>query len=99
MSGQVFQSYRGGLCDDRIGIEVSAVKSFAPKRGWNAFVVTNPTYGERVGEVSNLKRAYRSFGESLRSHCGGYTVAVLSNYDNAANTVASKIEGLIRRSR
>jgi CubicO group peptidase (beta-lactamase class C family) len=28
----------------------------------------------------------------------GYTVAVLSNYDNAANTVASKIGELIRRS-
>ena len=45
--------------------------------GWNAYIVTNPPYGGRVGEVEKLTELYRSFGRQLREHCAGYHLAML----------------------
>ncbi len=62
---------------DRVAISVADAGDFAPRRGWNACVVTNPPWGERVGEKEQLPALYRRFGEALRRHAGGYTIAVL----------------------
>ena len=40
--------------------------------------MTNPPYGERIGEVRDLVPTYREFGDRLRSLCGGYEVAIFS---------------------
>ncbi len=61
-----------------VQLDVADVERFAPKRGWNAWVLTNPPYGERVGEGENLFELYRSFGERLRADCEGYHLALLS---------------------
>lgn len=64
--------------EDRIQLEVADAKQFAPRRGWNGFVVTNPPYGERVGDPAQLTTLYASFGRALREHCAGYRYAILS---------------------
>jgi 23S rRNA G2445 N2-methylase RlmL len=61
-----------------IELDVADARKFAPRPGWNAFVVTNPPYGERVGDARELEATYRQFGERLRTSCGGYRVALLS---------------------
>jgi len=63
---------------DRVRLEVRNVADFAPKRGWNAWIVTNPPYGERVGRERDLEGVYGRFGALLRERCAGYHVAILS---------------------
>lgn len=46
-----------------------------PARG---FVVTNPPYGVRVGEVDGLRNLYEAWGRSLRARFGGWRAAFLS---------------------
>ena len=64
--------------EGRVRLEVRDVALFAPKRGWNAWIVTNPPYGERVGRDRDLDGVYRRFGALLRERCGGYHAAILS---------------------
>jgi 23S rRNA G2445 N2-methylase RlmL len=69
---------RSAGLDDKIDLDVARVEDFAPKRGWNAWIVTNPPYGERVGDERELVALYREFGRKLREECSGYRAAVLS---------------------
>lgn len=64
--------------EDQVLLEVRDVAEFAPKRGWNAWIVTNPPYGERVGREHDLEGVYRRFGALLRERCAGFHVAILS---------------------
>lgn len=41
-------------------------------------VITNPPYGERLGEREVLPKFYRSLGETLRDHFTGWRAAVLA---------------------
>ncbi|RUL80014.1 bifunctional 23S rRNA (guanine(2069)-N(7))-methyltransferase RlmK/23S rRNA (guanine(2445)-N(2))-methyltransferase RlmL [Dyella choica] len=41
-------------------------------------VITNPPYGERLGERESLPRFYRNLGETLRDHFNGWRAAVLA---------------------
>ncbi|MCP3918771.1 MAG: RNA methyltransferase [bacterium] len=64
--------------DDRVELEVSNATEFAPLPGWNAWIVTNPPYGERIGEAAETEELYRAFGGQLREHCAGYRLALLA---------------------
>ena len=44
----------------------------------HGLVITNPPYGERLGERESLPRLYRSLGETLRDHFTGWRAAVLA---------------------
>ena len=65
-------------CSGRIELDVARAEDFAPRRGWNAWIVSNPPYGERVGAERDLEAVYRRFGETLRERCAGYHAALLS---------------------
>ena len=64
--------------EDRIEFEVADLPAFEPRRGWNAWIVTNPPYGERVGKGTDLASLYAKFGSILKDRCAGYHVSVLS---------------------
>lgn len=53
-------------------------REFAPRRGWNAWVVSNLPFGERVGEEADLGALLRDFGRALRERCAGYRYGLLS---------------------
>lgn len=61
-----------------VGIEAAPLAAFEPKRGWNAWIVTNPPYGERIGDERDLMHLYREFGRILRERCSGFHVSILS---------------------
>ena len=42
-------------------------------RGHRGVIVCNLPYGERTGEVEELKSLYRGFGDVLKQRCAGYT--------------------------
>ena len=48
------------------------------RSGWNAWIVTNPPYGERLADADRLLSLYRDLGRSLREHCTGYHLALMS---------------------
>jgi putative N6-adenine-specific DNA methylase len=79
---------------EQIRFEVADARDFAPQRGWNATVLSNPPYGQRVGEradddgesaarpgdtsLETLELLYRAFGAQLKKHCAGYAIHLLS---------------------
>ncbi len=63
----------GGLVE----VEVADARDFAPRKGWGAFVVSNPPYGVRLDEVETLVPLYEAFGRVLRERCAGYHVHLL----------------------
>jgi 23S rRNA (guanine2445-N2)-methyltransferase / 23S rRNA (guanine2069-N7)-methyltransferase len=77
ISGAIENVRSAGL-DGCIEITTQRAEDFAPKRGWNAWIITNPPYGERVGEERDLLSLYQRFGRTLREQAAGYHVALLS---------------------
>ncbi|MEW6072012.1 MAG: THUMP domain-containing protein [Planctomycetota bacterium] len=71
-----------------IELAVGDAAQFAPRRGWNAWVVTNPPYGERIGEEDELLPLYRELGARLRERCAGYRVAIFSGNPRLARALA-----------
>jgi 23S rRNA G2445 N2-methylase RlmL len=61
-----------------VRFEVGRAEDFAPRRGWNGWIVTNPPYGERLGDARELAGLYRTFGARLREACAGYELALFS---------------------
>ncbi|MBR9885208.1 MAG: bifunctional 23S rRNA (guanine(2069)-N(7))-methyltransferase RlmK/23S rRNA (guanine(2445)-N(2))-methyltransferase RlmL, partial [Oceanospirillales bacterium] len=49
-----------------------------PGEAESGLVVTNPPYGERLGEESELMFLYQLFGQLLRKHFAGWRVAVFT---------------------
>jgi len=63
---------------ERIVFECARAEDFAPKRGWNAWIVSNPPYGERIGDERALEPLFMRFGSILRDKCAGYHASILS---------------------
>lgn len=62
---------------DRIEVETGRAEDFAWKRGWNAWIVTNPPWGERVADARRADDTLARFGERLKESCAGYHASVL----------------------
>jgi 23S rRNA G2445 N2-methylase RlmL len=62
----------------RVRVEAGDFAGLETKPGWNATLVTNPPYGERMGEERKLVPVYTRFGEMLKTRCGGYRAAILT---------------------
>jgi putative N6-adenine-specific DNA methylase len=54
------------------------------------FVVTNPPYGKRVGEVENLGSLYRRLGDRLKGHAPGATAWILCGEPRLAKQIGLK---------
>jgi len=95
-SGETLEGARENLASagvsDLVTLELKDALRFPAKSGWNAWIVTNPPYGERVGEVDRLWPLYRQLGEKLRDQCSGYRLALLSGNSKLARSL--KLEGL-----
>jgi 23S rRNA (guanine2445-N2)-methyltransferase / 23S rRNA (guanine2069-N7)-methyltransferase len=72
-----------------IDIQCRELASLTPpthRRFNNALIVTNPPYGERLGEVEELSRLYRHFGQRLKERFANWRmVLITSNSDLASN--------------
>ncbi|MBL8861328.1 MAG: RNA methyltransferase [Planctomycetes bacterium] len=55
-----------------IVFEVEKAEAVAWKPGWNAWVVTNPPWGERVGDERGADTTLKSLGDRLRVLAQGY---------------------------
>ncbi len=75
-----------------VEVEVADARDFAPRRGWGAFVVSNPPYGVRLDEVETLVPLYEAFGRVLRERCAGYHVHLLLAGRRLARALALRPE-------
>ena len=64
--------------EGRARLEVADAAELELRPGWNGLVLTNPPYGERVGEEGDLRPLYRALGARLREQGEGYSLALFS---------------------
>lgn len=58
-------------------LELGNALDFVPRKGWGAWIASNPPWGERIGDTRDVARLYRDFGTWLRERCAGFHVALL----------------------
>ena len=58
-------------------------------------VITNPPYGQRVGD-SDVRNLYAQFGKVLRAKCAGWRVAMLSSEAQWERSTGLKFQTLAR---
>lgn len=68
---------RLGIPDDRVHLEcINATKLVAPAA--TGVLVCNPPYGERMGEVDQLKSLYHDLGENFKANFKGWRAFVFT---------------------
>ena len=72
------ENARAAGVEQRIEFGASPLERFAPRPGWNAWIVSNLPYGQRVGDARELPALFARLGRQLAEHCQGYHVALLS---------------------
>lgn len=79
------------------GIDVAARSAvdLELRPGWNALVVTNPPYGERIGDQDRLRPTYAGFGEALRAQGSGSRLALLSGNASLSKALALKFDARV----
>lgn len=81
--------------EQQVELEVADARDFAPRPGWNAWVVSNLPYGERVGETRAVEALLEDFGRALRERCAGYNAALLCG--SPAHAARLALRGAERR--
>ncbi len=67
----------GAGLEGRIDFELGDALDVELRPGWNAWIVSNPPYGERVGAGEDVEAVLRGLGARLRESGAGYHVALL----------------------
>jgi len=63
--------------DEQCTFDVAEARDFAPRQGWNAQVISNLPYGERIGADEDVEALHSDFGAQLRVNASGYRAALL----------------------
>jgi putative N6-adenine-specific DNA methylase len=71
------ENLRAAGLADAVELEHGNALDFEPRKGWGAWIVSNPPWGERIGEDRDVARLYREFGSWLRQNAAGFHVALL----------------------
>ncbi len=78
---------RAGV-EGRVRFATRALAEAAPPEGAGAgMVVTNPPYGERLGDAAQLVPLYRELGQVLKARFGGFSAHVLTSEDALASAI------------
>ncbi len=68
---------QGAGVDDSIRLRKAAFTDLKPHSG--GMVITNPPYGERLGEMEKLADLYADLGNVLKQRCRGMTAHILTS--------------------
>ncbi len=82
---------RAGLAD-AARLERRELASAEPPKGAPGLVVTNPPYGDRLGEAAELFVLYQTLGDVLRRRFLGYRAAVLAPRGRLAKNLGLRPE-------
>lgn len=89
------ENLAGAGLEGQVELELGEATEWRPTKGWNAWIVTNPPYGERVGVERGLDESYRRLGRFLAANCSGYHLALLTSNPRLADALG--LPGLQRR--
>ena len=79
----------GAGVDDIVAVRRADFRSLAISEGVGR-VVTNPPYGERLGEINQLADLYSDLGDTLKQRCRGMTAHVLTGSKFLAGKIGLK---------
>ena len=68
---------RGAGVDDVVALKCAPLAELPPQSA-PGFLVTNPPYGERLGDLEHLGPLYAQLGDLLKRRCSGMTAHVLT---------------------
>lgn len=78
--------------ESAIRFEHGRAENWEYKRGWNAWIVTNPPYGERIGDEEALARTFRTLGRRWKEQCTGWHASVLLGNPRLAASLELRAE-------
>ena len=76
--------------DDMIHFQVRDVADLNHRKPYG-FIVTNPPYGERIGETDALYALYQTLGERYRA-LENWSMYVITSYENAERAIGKKAD-------
>ena len=77
--------------EDFIRLSVRDVKdATAPAKEEPGIVITNPPYGERIGEETEMAALYKTIGDALKANFQGYDAFMLTGNLEAAKSIGLK---------
>lgn len=83
---------RAGMLS-KIHVEKRELATFVPRANMTpGLVVTNPPYGERLGEIEALQPLYTLLGECLKQHFVGWKAAVLTGHASLGKQMGLRAE-------
>jgi putative N6-adenine-specific DNA methylase len=78
--------------DECIRISVRDVRDAQPPKDLApGLVITNPPYGERIGEEAQMDALYKTIGDSLKTNFQGYEAFVFTGNLEAAKAIGLKV--------
>lgn len=79
------------LTENQIHLEQCDAKDvLLPVEGGPGVILTNPPYGDRLGEVEELKEDYYQYGEYLKNHAQGYRAYILTSNPELRKAISLK---------
>ncbi|MBE2237714.1 MAG: class I SAM-dependent RNA methyltransferase [Caldilineaceae bacterium] len=81
---------RAGVAGD-IEFTCRAVSAIEPP-ATPGYVTTNPPYGQRIRNASDLRNLYAQLGKVLHSRCPGWRVAILGNDQMALGQIGLRLD-------
>src|SRR5690606_37764066 len=60
--------------------------------GPRGLVIANPPYGERLGEIEELRDTYRALGEAIKRECPGWRAAIFTANGELGHELGLKAE-------
>ncbi len=81
------EAVRAAGLEGLVHLERRELSSVEPPRVSHGLLVTNPPYGERLGEVGELRLLYRGLGGLLSSRFAGWRAAVLTGSEQLAGSM------------
>ncbi|HET9424189.1 MAG TPA: hypothetical protein VFO55_02370 [Gemmatimonadaceae bacterium] len=88
---------RAGVMED-IGFAVQSISAAMPAGNGPGLFVTNPPYGERIGESDAIRNLYAQLGNVAREHFGGWVFAMLSPTKTLESQTKLRLEERFRTS-
>jgi putative N6-adenine-specific DNA methylase len=73
-----------------INFEVRDIKDFN-EDGKYGFVITNPPYGERLGDDAGIPRLYREIGKGFKRH-DTWSLYLITSYENAQKDIGKRAD-------
>lgn len=76
-----------------VSLDKRSAEHIEPPTGFTTgLVITNPPYGERMGDLATLPALYKAFGDRLRAGFAGWRAAVLTSEPELEHAIGLRLD-------